>query len=158
MKAASVQEIKQQLKELNKQELANICLRLVRYKKENKELVTYLLFEEQDQDAFIMEIKKEIDEGFSDMNTNNLFFAKKTLRKLLRIINKYIRFSGTKTVEVEIRMHYLTNFKGLRLPWQKAPVMVNLYKGQIKKIRAAIDTMHEDLQYDYQRAVERLEI
>jgi hypothetical protein len=36
--------------------------------------------------------------------------------------------------------------------------MVNLYKGQIKKIRAAIDTMHEDLQYDYQRAVERLEI
>jgi hypothetical protein len=158
MKAASVNEIKAELKERSKQDLIEICLRLARYKKENKELMDFMLFQSHDLEAYIQNVKELINDGFTQVNTSNIFFAKKTLRKVLRIANKYIRYSGSKTAEAEILMHYLTNFRGIRLPWQKTKATRNIYDAQLKKIRAAIDTMHEDLQYDYKRALERLMI
>ena len=88
MKAASVNEIKQELKELTPAQLTELCLRLARFKKENKELLTYLLFEAHNLPAYINSIKQQMDEDFSQVNTSNLYFAKKTLRKILRIANK----------------------------------------------------------------------
>lgn len=158
MKPASVSEIKQKLKEIDKKDLVEICQRLARYKKENKELLTYLLFEEDDLPNYIQNVKEEIDEGFLQINVSNVYFAKKTIRKVLRIANKHIRYTGSKTAETEILLHYLTNFKGLKLSWQKSTALVNLYKSQLKKIEAAIASMHEDLQYDYQREMERLKL
>jgi hypothetical protein len=158
MKPASVNEIKQKLKETDKKELIEICQRLARFKKENKELLTYLLFEEDDLPGYIKNVKEEIDEGFLQVNTASVYFAKKTIRKVLRIANKHIRYTGSKTAEAEILLHYLTNFKGLNLHWQRSTALVNIYKSQLKKIDAAINTMHEDLQYDYRRELQRLEI
>ena len=158
MKASSVHEIKQELKERDKKELVEICLRLAKYKKENKELIDFILFQSHNLEDYIDQVKAEIDEGFSQMNTTNLYFAKKTIRKVLRIANKYIRYSGSKSAEVEILMHYLTNYKGIKLPWQKTKATKNIYDAQLKKIRVAIATMHEDLQWDYLKQVERLEI
>jgi hypothetical protein len=156
MKAASVNEIKQQLKATSPAQLTELCLRLARFKKENKELLTFLLFEADDLPAYINNVKQQIDEEFSQINTSNIYFAKKTLRKILRIANKHIRYTGSKEAETEILIHYLTNFKGLKISWKKSTALVNLYNAQIKKIKAAIATMHEDLQYDYLRSVERL--
>jgi len=156
MKAASVNEIKQQLKEVNPTELIELCLRLARFKKENKELLTYLLFEADDLQAYIANVKKQMDEDFSQINISNLYFAKKTLRKILRIANKYIRYTGSKEAEIEILLYYLTNFKGLKISWHKSTALTNLYNAQLKKIKVAIETMHEDLQHDYQRNVDRL--
>ena len=45
MKAASLQEIKEELNQLDPIKVRDLCLRLGRFKKENKELLTYLLFE-----------------------------------------------------------------------------------------------------------------
>ncbi len=88
---ASIQQIKQQLKETEKKDLIEICLRLARFKKDNKELLYFVLFEEYDLDSYIKTVKNEIDEGFAEMNTTNIYFAKKTLRKVLRLANKRIR-------------------------------------------------------------------
>jgi len=156
MKAATVNEIKQELKELNATQLAELCLRLARFKKENKELLTYLLFEAHNLPAYIHSVKDQIDEDFAQINTTNIYFAKKTLRKILRIANKYIRYTGSKEAETEILLYYCTNFKGLKISWHKSTALTNLYNAQLKKINAAIATMHEDLQHDYQRSVERL--
>jgi gas vesicle protein len=158
MKPASVNDIKQKLRETDKKELIEICQRLARFKKENKELLTFLLFEEDDLPNYIKNVKEEIDEGFLVINVSNVYFAKKTIRKVLRIANKHIRYTGSKTAEAEILLHYLTNFKGLKLSWQKSTALVNLYKSQLKKIENAIATMHEDLQYDYQRELDRLKL
>jgi hypothetical protein len=158
MKPASVNEIKEKLKDIDKKELIEICQRLARFKKENKELLTYLLFEEDDLPNYIKNVKEEIDEGFSQVNISNVYFAKKTIRKVLRIANKHIRYTNSKTAETEILLHYLINFKGLKLNWEKSTALVNLYKSQLKKIEAAIATMHEDLQYDYHRELERLKL
>lgn len=156
MKAATVNEIKQELKERNPSELIELCLRLARFKKENKELLTYLLFEASDQQAYIDSVKKQMDEDFSQVNISNIYFAKKTLRKILRISNKYIRYTGSKEVEIELLLYYLTNFKGLKISWHKSTALTNIYNAQLKKINAAIATLHEDLQYDYRRSVDRL--
>ena len=158
MKPASLNDIKQKLKETDKKDLLEICQRLARFKKENKELLTFLLFEEDDLPNYIKNVKEEIDEGFQQVNTSSVYFAKKTIRKVLRIANKHIRYTASKTAETEILLHYLTDFRGMNLPWQKSTALSNLYKVQVKKIEAAIATMHEDLQYDYLRELNRLKI
>lgn len=158
MKPASVNEIKQQQKDLEKKQLVEICQRLARFKKENKELLSYLLFEENDLSNYINNVKEEIDEGFTQVNTSNVYFAKKTIRKILRTANKYIRYTGSKTAETEILLHYLTNFRGLNLQWKKSTALTKIFAAQIKKVEAAIATMHEDLQYDYQRELLRLKL
>lgn len=156
MKAASAQEIKAALKQMEAKELLEVCLRLSRYKKENKELLTFLLFEAEDLPAYIKSVNEEIDTGFASLNTDTYYLAKKGIRKVLRIANKYIRYAGDKTVEVEVLLHFCTAFKSLKASWQKTSALANLYASQIKKIGAAIDAMHEDLQYDYRRSLERL--
>jgi hypothetical protein len=157
MKTATVHEIRQELKEKTKEELITICQRLARFKKENKELLDYLLFNSHDEELYIKEVKEVIDEGFSSLNESSVFLAKKTLRKVLRISNKYIRYTGSKTAEVEILMHYVSRFIEMKLPWKKTKLLKNIYEAQMKKIRQAIDTMHEDMQYDYLRELAKRE-
>lgn len=156
MKAATAQEIKAGLKQKDEKELVDICLRLARYKKENKELLTFLLFEVDDLPEYVKSVNEEIDEIFAGVNTSSVYFAKKGIRKALRTANKYIRYAGDKAVEVEILLHYCTDFKGLKLSWQKSTLLSNIYQAQLKKIDAALNSMHEDLQYDYRRSFERL--
>jgi len=156
MKAASSNEIKQALKELSQSKLVDLCLRLARFKKENKELLTYLLFEADDLETYIRNVKQEIDEGFAEMNTASIYYAKKSLRKILRITNKYIRYTGNKQAEVELLLHFCEKLKQSGIRFQKSTALNNLYQSQIKKIKIAIATMHEDLQHDYVKAMEQL--
>lgn len=156
MKAASATEIKQRLKDLDKKELTDLCLRLSRYKKENKELLTFLLFEADDLPHYMASVKEEMDSIFTGVNTTSVFFAKKTIRKALRTANRYIRYAGDKTVEAEILLHFCTSFQGLKLDWKRSTLLSNIHNNQMKKISAAIDGMHEDLQYDYRRSFDRL--
>jgi hypothetical protein len=157
MKSATVFEIKDELLQLPPVMLVDLCLRLVKFKKENKELLTYLLFEAHDIDAYIGLVKTETSEAFTEINSSNLYFAKKTIRKILRNINKYIRYTGSKQAEIELLLFYCRTLKESGIPFQKSPALVNLYEGQLKKIKKAIDTLHEDLQYDYNRELEAME-
>ena len=79
MKAATVNEIKQELSTLKPAELFELCQRLARFKKENKELLTYLLFEAHDEQEFIRGIKLEIEALFETVNVTQLYFAKKNI-------------------------------------------------------------------------------
>lgn len=156
MKAASSNEIKQELKNRSQAELLELCLRLARFKKENKELLTFLLFESDDIESYIRSVKAELEAGFAAVNHRQLYLAKKTLRKLLRITNKYIRYSGNKQVEVEVLIFYCQQFREADLPIQRSGALEKFYRNQVKKIEAALATMHEDLRYDYRRQVEEL--
>jgi hypothetical protein len=156
MKAASSNEIKQELKELSQTKLVDLCLRLARFKKENKELLTYLLFEADDIETYIAGVKQEIDEGFAEINTSSIYFAKKTLRRILRTTNKYIRYTGNKQAETELLLYFCLKLQQSAIPFHKSNALDNLYQAQLKKIKAAIATMHEDLQYDYIRQLEQL--
>ena len=45
MKTATVTELKKELKTRSQSDLVELCLKLSKFKKENKELLTYLLYE-----------------------------------------------------------------------------------------------------------------
>jgi hypothetical protein len=156
MKAASVKDIKTELEHQSQAKLLSLCLKLTKFKKENKELLTYLLFEADNENAYIDSVKNEIDEAFLELNTKNLYIAKKNIRKILRITNRYIKYSGLKPTEATLLMHVCRKIKDSGLALQKSTALTNLYASQIKKIKAAIDTMHEDLQYDYQKELKEI--
>lgn len=157
MKISSVNEIKEELGHLTQKDLVKLCLQLAKFKKENKELLTYLLFEAHDLPGYILNVKAQMDEQFMDVNSSSLYFAKKTLRKILRIANKYIRHTGSKEAEVEILLHYCKSLKSSGIAYKKSTALNNIYMGQIKKIKLAISGLHEELGYEYLKQLEELE-
>lgn len=156
MKAASLHEIKAELQTQSPSRIAELCMRLAKYKKDNKELLTYLLFEADDEQAFIAGVKADVEQGFSEINDSNIYFAKKSIRKVLRFVNRFIRYSGSKQTEAELLIHFCRTLKESGIPFEKSTAMVNLYQAQIKKINKALSTLHEDIQYDYRKEVELL--
>ena len=157
MKPASVQEIKQELNELKQQELVAICQRLARFKKENKELLTYILFESHNEQGYVEGIKGEIDDLIGTINKSHIYFAKKTIRKILRLVNKYSRYSSSKQTEVELLVYFCKSLKNTGIPLQQNAALNNLYINQIRKIKKLMAGLHEDIQYDLKRELEELE-
>ena len=149
MKAATINELKQELNAVPPAKLLEICLRLAKYKKDNKELMTYLLFEASDEAGYINSVKHDMEEQFGNINKSNLYFAKKGLRKILRTTGKYIRFTGSKQTEVELLLHFCKLLVNSGIAIRKNTALKNLYEAQLKKIGKVISTLHEDLQYDY---------
>ena len=156
MKAATINELKQELLNESPTKLAELCIRLARFKKENKELLTYLLFEAYDTTTYIASVKQEMDIQFGTINKSNVYFVKKTLRKILRITNKFIRYSSSALVETELLIYFCSTVKELGSAINNNPVISNIYQNQLKKINRTIAAMHEDLQYDYIKEVKNL--
>lgn len=157
MKAATVKEIKSALENLPAQELANLCLRLIKFKKENKELATYVLFDEGNEVEYVNSVKSGLDLLFEDVNKTNPYFAKKTLRKIVRVANKFIRYSSEDTTEVEILLFVAERMRNLKMDMKKSTALENIYLGLIKKINKSVQSLHEDLQYDYKRQLATIE-
>jgi len=135
MKSASLKEIKTELVIYPKANLEALCIRLAKYKKENKELLSYLLFEASDEEGYI---------------------SKKTIRKVLRTTQKYIKYSGLKRTEVELLIYYCQKLINSGVAVEKSKAMENLYQRQLDKINKALLSLHEDLQYDYQIEIDNL--
>lgn len=149
MKSVTVKELSQELTQRTPKELRDICLRLARFKKENKELLTYLLFESADELSYVKSVKKVLDEEFEQINRTSYYFIRKSVRKILKDTRKYIRYSHKKQTEVELLLHFCTRLKHLSPPIKKNASLTNLYNKQIDTIIKKVAVLHEDLQYDY---------
>ncbi|MEQ9166415.1 MAG: hypothetical protein RLO12_09155 [Fulvivirga sp.] len=156
MKPATLAELKKELKSRSPEEVLQICLRLGRFKKDNKELLSYLLFDAQDEQGYIEAIKYHIDDSMEEVNTSHIYYAKKGLQKILRSLNKYIRYSGNKQTEVEVLIHFCTAIKESTIDVNRSNVIANLYDRQVSKILKALTKLHEDVQADYQYQVSEL--
>ena len=156
MKTSSISDIQKELKTLDKQQTIELCMRLAKYKKENKELLTYLLFDSVDENRFIANIKVEIDDLFNKMNTSNMYFTRKSVRKVIRFTNKFINYSGLEQTEIELRIYFCLRFKSSGIPIHKSETLINLYNNQVEKIKKTLSKLHEDLQYDYLKEIEQL--
>src|SRR6056297_1426300 len=149
MKAATVVQIKKELQQRNPEELLELCLRLSKFKKENKELLTYLLFESDYETGYIEGLKTEIDQEFASINTNSYYYIKKSVRKILRNVKKYIRYSGNKETEVDLLLYFCKKLKELKPSITRNTTLLNLYERQLLYIEKKITLLHADLQYDY---------
>lgn len=139
--------------ERSTEELAALCLRLAKYKVENKELLTYLLYEAGDEAGYVEGARRDINEAFASIPNTNLYYFKKSLRRILRQVNKHARYSGQPTTELDLRLHFCTCLRECGVDYAKSPVIVNLYEQQVKKIRTLLNALPEDLRADYQGAV-----
>jgi len=151
MKAASISLLKKELDMLPSKEVLGICMRLAKFKKENKELLSYLLFEADDELQYIISVKSEIDAQFAEINRSTMYYIKKSIRKILRTTHKYIRYSGIRRTEVELLIYFCTKLKTSGIPVNASTALSNLYQAQLQKIRNILATLHEDLQYDYEQ-------
>ena len=153
MKTVSVNEIKKDLENRDFKEILEYCLRLAKFKKENKELLAFLLFDSDDISGYIEKIKQETDEQFSLINKSNIYFIKKSVRKILRNVSKHIRFSLSKQVEAELLIHFCNCLSNYSIPIKKSRQLLNLHESQLKKIDQVLSDLHPDLQYDLQRQI-----
>lgn len=156
MKAVTVKKIKDELKYKSTNELMELCLHLSKFKKENKELLTYLLFEAHNEEGYIESVKEQIDELFETINTKSYFYIRKSVRKILTLTKKFIRYSKKKETEVELLLHFCYRLKNFQPSIKRSPRLTNTFERQIILIEKAINTLHEDLQYDYKLELEEL--
>ena len=141
MKAATVSQLKKELQYRDTEELLALCLRLARFKLENKELLTYLLFESDNEEGYIGTVKSVIDEQFEAVNTTNYYYIKKSVRKTLRGLRKYIRYSGKKETEVELLLYFCEKLNAFRPSIHKNSMLSNLYERQRIAIKKKISLL-----------------
>lgn len=150
MKAATVKELKLELSSRSSAELLELCLRLSKFKKENKELITYLLYEASDEAAYINTIKEGIEQQFEQINTSSYYFIKKSARKILRNTKTYIRYSKKKETEVELLIYFCAELKKISPSIENNVMLKNLFNRQIALIKKILPSLHDDLKYDYE--------
>ena len=156
MKAAGVKAIKEELNSRSRQELSDLCLKLSKFKKENKELLTYLLFEADNENLFIISIQEEIDLEFENINRKSYYFIKKSIRKILRNTKKNIRYSKKKQTEVELLLHFCKKLKKFDPSISNSIPLTRIFDREILKVEKILNTLHPDLNYDYKTEIESI--
>ncbi|MEO6637732.1 MAG: hypothetical protein ABIN25_05620 [Ginsengibacter sp.] len=151
MKAASLNELKKELEKKSNTQLIAYCIRLSKFKKENKELLTFLLFEADDLSKYIEEVQHDIIELYKEISPKHIYFVKKGIRKILRRANKFIRIAASKQAEAEILIQFCNSFQALPSSITGNKQLSKLYDTQIGKIETALSTLHPDLQYDIKK-------
>jgi hypothetical protein len=150
MKTATLKEIKTELSYRSNEDILKLCLQLTKFKKENKELLTYLLFESENEEKFIDNVKLEIDQQFDLINTKTYYFIKKSVRKILRMIKKHIRYSKIIETEVTLLIYFCKKLKNLNPSIKKNTVLLNIFKRELVNAKKKTEVLHEDLQYDFE--------
>ncbi len=156
MTTASLQEIKKELRTLDPDKVQDLCMRLAKYKKVNKELLTYLLFEAQHEQSYVENVKEDLTELFKNLPTRNVYLIKKTLRRILRFADKHIKYSGNPTSELEIRIFFCLKIKEAKILMQTSTVLFNLFQQQLKKIETTLAKLPEDLKTDYEPDLKKI--
>ena len=155
MKPATVAEIRRELKGRSQTELVEYCLRLARFKKDNKELLSYLLFDADDEAGYVDAVKYFISDSFDEINKSHIYYAKKGVQKILRQLNKYIRYSGNKQTEVELLIFFLQEIKA-KVNYKRNTVLKNIYDRQLRKIEKSLEKLHDDVRGDYKADLKEL--
>ena len=107
--------------------------------------------------AYIENVKRETEKYFSEINNSNVYYIKKSVRKILRFVNKHIRFATSKQIEAEVLIHFCNSIIDFSIPMHKSNQLRNLYEAQVKKIDEALSSLHPDLQYDLRKQLKNKE-
>lgn len=156
MKAASVHQIKQELEALSPAETRELLMRLARFRVENKEMLSYLIFYSEDEAGFVKTIKADIDFLFSEINLTHPYYIRKSVRKVLRLINKYIRFSGSRHTEAELLLFFCNKLVSTGILGLQHTAITNVFSNQLNKARKALTHLHDDLRHDYEEEIRAL--
>ncbi|MBC7915935.1 MAG: hypothetical protein H7Y07_17635 [Pyrinomonadaceae bacterium] len=148
MRVEKLTDIKKELRLLNSEALTEICLRLSKYKKENKELLSYLLYNVDNPLGYAEEVKSSLLINFQNLNRTP-YTSTKELRKITRLLAKHAKYTGSKEVELELLLWFCANFLEYSDPYSYHKPLLTLFNRQMEKIKRILPKLHEDLQFDY---------
>lgn len=151
MDTFDLNEIRKDLEKRDANELLDYCIRMAKFKKENKELFSFLLFDADDINNYIERVKSDTENSFLEINKHSIYYIKKSIRKILKNVNKYVRFSLSKQVEAELLIHFCNCMVTHSIPLKQSIQLSNLYEAQLKKIEKVLSSLHPDLQFDFKR-------
>ncbi len=148
MEKEKIHLLKKELHLRSQKELVEVCLNMAKLKTENKEMLTYLLFDAEDPLAYAQRVKAEILNQFEAI-TGHYYYSTKSLRKTLRLINKYSRFTKFKQGEAELLLYFSELYLKIIPADIKHLPLLGLQYRSLNKVYNLIQKMQEDLQYDY---------
>lgn len=141
-------ELKRELEGMPLPQVVQLCVRLAKLKVENKELLHYLLFYSNDSLAYAELLKTSVLDAFQQPFVNAYTLAKR-LRKSMRIIAKYIRFTGDRAGESELLLAVVNDYlETYRYEYRNA-ALARILVRCLKKTHDNIAKLHEDIQADY---------
>lgn len=156
MQVATIDSLKGELKSLPPKQVLDLLLRLARFKKENKELLTYLLFESHNIQAYIDQVKADITDAFEEIDTSRAYGYKKGLRKIQRKINKPIKYMNNKMATIELYVFMASSIRQQKRSLFTRSILEKTFTQYITKIEKLIPSIEEDLAHDVRRELEQL--
>ncbi|MCF8257231.1 MAG: hypothetical protein K9J06_06740 [Flavobacteriales bacterium] len=156
MTHATLAQLRKELGTRDRHELAALCLRLAKFKKDNKELLHYLLFGSENEERYLTDVKAELADVFASVNPSTPYLAKKTIRRALRMLDRFARYSSIPETEIELLLFFCERFNALGRNIRTDRTLQNLYQRQLVRIGKLVGTLHPDLQHDYALRIERL--
>jgi hypothetical protein len=148
-------DLKKELSELSKPDLIKLCLRVAKLKRENKELLAYLIFDSDDPLFYAQKLKPEIKEVFEQPFQHGYHFTK-SLRKTTRLITKYYRFTSNKQGETELLLYLVDQF---HLSWRyeyRYQALGKVIFRCLEKAQANLKKIDEDFRADFEHPIAEL--
>ena len=155
MNSPKLSELKKELGFKDTLALQTICLRLAKYKTENKELLHYLLFYEDRKDDYVAEVKSIMLAEFDDLHPS-IYYVTKQLRKLTRVMNKHIKYIADKNAETELALYFSELFINHPIANTSHKALIGLLFRQLKRVDKLLVKLEEDLAFDYQQQLDVL--
>jgi hypothetical protein len=150
MNVLSISEVKKNLKHLTDDELCVIMIKLAKFKKVNKEYLSFLLLNESNESLYVEEVKEHLTELLENVNQNSIQYAKKTLRKVLRVLRQCSDFSEKDVTQLDLSVFFCNELNKLQKSIRNHSIVQGMYNREITKIDKIMKGMHEDLVADYQ--------
>ena len=154
---------------LPQKEKDKLLLRLVR---KNKTLINQLHFQLLEDESDLVERRNQTLANLDDalalmearLDAKRYYTAKdllKALRALSGTINQHVLITKDKAGEIELRVHILQEAFRLAPEYFQETAFGNekllqYAAGRIKNLLTSFEKLHEDLQYDYQVAVDQV--
>ena len=81
---------------------------------------------------------------------------KKSVRKILRQVKRNIRYSKRPETEADLLIYFCNRMAKLRPNYKGSRILLNMYASQLRLAKKAINKLHEDLQYDFNLEIDKL--
>ncbi|MEX1190271.1 MAG: hypothetical protein WED33_13510 [Bacteroidia bacterium] len=141
-------DLKKDLGGLPQPELVQVVLRLARLKIENKELIHYLLYYAHDSSAYVEVLMPEVLDPFEQEFLNSYALSKR-LRKSMRVIAKYLRFTSDRAGESELLLAVVSKYLATYRYEYRHAALSRIIVRCLKKTHDNFEKIHEDYRADY---------
>lgn len=149
----SLKNIKDELKQFSQEELLEFTARIIRSKKENKELAAYILFEQDREDEYAQKLIDHLNAELEDINYSRPFIAKKSIRRVNRLSNRYLKYSGNTETALKVTIFLAEKVTAKSRQHRLMRHTEKIIEQYLTKYNKLLSGMHEDLQYDYQNVL-----